>query len=226
MTRSLFLAPLALAAFTSTALAHFQLIEPKQDRVDTQGKTKPCGNGTAITDVTTLTPGQTLDVKVNVTQGHKGYFRVALAKEGALPGVPDGVCTALKPATGTLTAPILFEKAVDDQNAPPTTGQKILTVKVPDTNCQDCRLQVVQVMAEGDTGCFYYHCAKVNVGAALPPPPDAGPTAPGPDAGPSDDNANNSGGGSTGGCSTTGGQLGWALLALGALIPFVRRRRA
>ena len=92
MIRSLFLAPLALAAFTSTALAHFRLeTPPARFAQDTQGnpqKGGPCGgDGIAKPDVTSLTPGQDLIIKVNVTTPHEGYFRVALAKE-PLPAAP------------------------------------------------------------------------------------------------------------------------------------------
>lgn len=224
MIRPFLFAPLALAAFTSTALAHFILVEPKPTMTPTADKGDPqtdgpCGGGTPTTDITNLTPGQTLNVKLNVAVVHTGFIRVTLAKEGDLFSVPQGAACNTYQLNQNPKAPILLEKVVA------TSGENTLTVKVPDgANCPDCRLQVIQFSNSGGAPCAYYHCAKVTVGAATSAP-DAGPT--GTDAGNGTDGGagnNNSGGGSSGGCSTSGGQAGWALIALGVLLQFTRRR--
>lgn len=225
MIRSLFVAPLALTALTSTALAHFQLIEPKQDRADLQGKTARCGNDQPAADavVTTYQAGQTIMLKVKETIGHTGHYRAALAQTiDDLPNAPEvtascGTAKIVADPKPPLLADGFFDKLAEGQ-----TGEH--PIKLPDAACQNCILQVIQFMSNENGDCFYYHCAKVNI-VAGGPAPDAGPTAPAPDGGPDDGNSNNSGGGSTGGCSTTTGQVGWALVALGALLPAVRRRR-
>ena len=89
--------------------------------------------------------------------------------------------------------------------------------------CTNCVLQVVQFMSNhglnNPGGCFYHHCAIVNISDNAPNQPDAG--VPGDDAGTTPS-------GSAGGCcnantteSSTAGVLGAGLLGLLVL----RRRR-
>lgn len=226
MIRSVFIAPLALAALTSTALAHFRLIEPKAALVQAADgnpqKGKPCSTGTETTDVANYMREQTINITVKETIDHQGFYRVALAKDTAsLPDVPAGACNTLTPQepTTTILAGNMFVGLIGGPDSAPRTE----TVKLPNMNCQNCILQVIEVMTNDTGDCYYYHCAKVNIGTALPAP-DAGPgPGSGPDAGPGDNN--NSGGGSTGGCSASGAQAGWALLAFSAMLPLARRRR-
>jgi uncharacterized protein (TIGR03382 family) len=223
LIRPLVPALLALVALPSIALAHFNLIEPKPDRTDdTGGKGAKCGaTGTSTTDVTNYTPGQTISITVKETVDHDGFYRVALAKDVAsLPDAPDGACGTLTPQAPTAT--ILAGNMFLGLQGGPASAPKTESITLPNTNCQNCILQVIEVMTESAGSCYYFHCAKVNVGAALPPGPGPGP-GPTPDAGPDDPAA--TGGGSSGGCSTTSGQSGWLLLALAAIAPLARRRR-
>jgi len=225
-------APLALAAMTSTAFAHFKLNDPPSRFTQAANgdpqKTGSCGAAAATAataDVTNLTPGQDITIKVDVTTAHPGYFRVALAKGPDLPALPGGACDTLTP-NPTPQSPILVEQAIA---LPATTGEKTITAKVPaGLNCTDCRLQVIQVMTEAGQAagdCFYRHCATVNVAATVQPPgPGPGPGS-GSDAGP-DNGQTTSGGETMGGCATTSGQAGWLLVVLAAIAQLARRRRA
>lgn len=229
MIRSLFLATLALTAFTSTALAHFDLINPTPDRVDTSGgKGANCGAGTAspTAPVTNYAPGQEIVITVDETTNHPGHYRIALASdENSLPKEPEVTADAKSECGSAMIAPpsanILADGLFDDLTAADPAAT--VKVKLPDgLTCKNCVLQVIEFMSDHAEPCFYYHCAKVNVSADVPPTPDPGPN-PAPDAGPIDSNPNN-GGGSAGGCSTTtGGHAGWALLTLAALIALGRR---
>jgi MYXO-CTERM domain-containing protein len=231
MIRPLVLTPIALAALTSTALAHFRLDAPAADRSpDPQGKTSPCGNAAPATNkVTNYSPGQMMPITLEETVNHPGHYRVSIAQsEAMLPpvpivtpgGTPASDCGSV-PIVTNPTLPILADGLFPDLAM--GQGPKTVQIKLPDgMTCPNCVLQVVEFMSNHDAPCFYYHCAKVNIVAGAP---DAGP--PGPDAGNNGgpDAGNGNTGGASGGCSTSSG-AGLALaLALGLLGLVVRRRR-
>lgn len=129
-----------------------------------------------------------------------------------------------------------------NEEGPGAGGSRVLKDRIPDgtlstqvtlpnMECDNCTLQFIQVMTDkcpyttnAASDDIYFNCADLtlsNSAPVTPPPPDPSPT---PDAGPGDEPAP-TGGGSTGGCSTTGGQVEWALLALAAIVPLSRRRR-
>lgn len=232
MIRTLVIAPLALAAMTSSALAHFHLDQPTSTIAQAANgdpqKAGPCGGvGTATNAVTNYTPGQMIDITVDETVNHPGHYRVALAPtEADLPAPPPvtaggGKACGSAPIDANPVMPILADGlfVALTQTDPAATTK----VKLPDgMSCPNCVLQVIEFMSDHDAPCFYYHCAKVNIVAGAP---DAGPPTGGgggtPDA--STGNGNTGGGETSGGCSTSSGAgLGLGLALLGLVI---RRRR-
>lgn len=212
----------------TTASAHFQLDSPPSayEQMAPNGdpqKTAPCGGSTsATTAVTNVQPGGMLRLTVKETIDHAGWYRVSIAQtEGQLPVMPPlASCNQLqKVATPTLPmlADGLFEHTASFNKVPQTAQ-----IKLPDGyECNNCVVQVVEHMsAAAAPGCYYYHCAKVNISASVPPTPDPGVGNPaGGDAGTTGPSE------TTGGCSTTGRDAS-PLLILFALFAFRTRRSA
>lgn len=213
------------------ASAHFKLNAPasmaEQDAVlgDPQ-KTAPCGQDDGdfnLTNVITpMAPGSMLEISVTETIAHPGHFRVALADNmGMLPADP-----LVTPITGDQCGstvidtdpqmPVLADGLLVHTSKLPANSK--MMVMLPNVECQNCVLQVIQYMSSHGAPCFYHHCATVNVSNSAPPPTDGASSG---DAG-----VDPPEGGVEGGCcSTSGGSpTGIALgFLVGALI--LRRRR-
>jgi MYXO-CTERM domain-containing protein len=235
--RLVLVAALAPVLAARLAYAHFALTAPPaysvQDAQGTPLKSAPCGQAdpgnplVATGAVSTFHEGDMVTITINETIFHPGHYRVALAQtQGALPADPAVLADANSPCgTATVqtaaTPGVLIDGQLDHTAA--FAGAQSFQVKLPMTECQNCVLQVVEFMSNhplnNPGGCFYHHCATVNVvpvGTAIP---DAG-TATAPDAG-------TTGGGTTsGGCAVGGGEAsGWLALGLAGLVA-ARRRRA
>jgi Lytic polysaccharide mono-oxygenase, cellulose-degrading len=190
---------LALASLsllcTTNATAHFRLVQPpswlNEDSLGGPQKGSPCGPGNTklilgddvqpipfSNTVTTFQAGETIDLHLEETVYHPGYFRVSLAHTKAAqatatdfpnPPLTDTVnCHYDEAAVPTgphdnVLADGLFVAAGQEG-----TGRSLMqSVKLPAEPCEDCTLQVVQVM-EGHPGssCFYFHCADIKIVAA------------------------------------------------------------
>jgi Lytic polysaccharide mono-oxygenase, cellulose-degrading len=183
----------------SSAFAHESLEEPIA-RYETDGfsanKSCPCGQGTndqycsdptqlsdpfrSVDRITTYDAGQTITVKLHEVVGHSGRWRIAFD--------PDGADLA------DFNANILLDEP-DPPGADGNVGQGDLwefTVTLPDVPCDNCTLQVLQVM-NGDTvnpvpdptgESSYHQCADL----VLLGPVDTGSTSTGTDTatGPTD----------------------------------------
>jgi hypothetical protein len=180
---------------TTNARAHFTLLQPtswlKEDAMGSPQKGSPCGPGNTrpfIGDdvqpipvseaVTTFHAGETITVAWRETVYHPGYFRISLAKTGAA----DATSTNFPDPALSDPANCLFDKAAvqtvphgdvladglfmaTDQNG--STRSLTQKVKLPDEPCDQCTLQVVQVMdGHPAASCFYFHCADIKILAA------------------------------------------------------------
>jgi hypothetical protein len=176
----------------SSAHAHFKLLKPAswltEDELGAPQKGSPCGPGDArpfIGDdvqpvpasdaVTSFRAGETITVQWEETVYHPGYYRIALARTSpaaatsthfADPPLIDPVeCTYDEAAVRTgahddVLADGLFK--ADEQ----FSENRTLTheVTLPDEPCDECTLQIVQVMKKhGASSCFYFHCAAIEI---------------------------------------------------------------
>ncbi len=171
---------------THTAHAHFTLKAPaswlNEGSDGAPQKGGPCGPGgydnvnpvPASGKITEFHVGETIDVQWTDTVAHPGYFRIALApnrddlKNPTI--VQDGSCNfdeTMVPtsASGNVLADgVSFRSRVGFSDA----AGKMFTQKVtlPNTPCDKCTLQVVQVM-ENDlqalSKCYYFHCADIKI---------------------------------------------------------------
>ena len=188
------------AALSSPAAAHFVLVSPAaslvQNRLGDPQKIAPCGGvsanptrgtpanpGLASNAVTKLTGGSTVHLLVQETIFHPGHYRVALARTAAeLP--PDPVVTTRDSERGPWSvsaaiqnppvAPVLADGLFPHTERP--TAMWEADIPVPNIDCENCVLQVIQFMAEHarnlDGDYSYHHCAIVNIVADSSKPLD------------------------------------------------------
>ena len=184
---------IAVAALSSGARAHFVLVSPAssivQNRLGDPQKVAPCGGvsanpgrgtpanpGVPSGAVTELKGGANVHLLIQETVFHPGHYRVALARTMAqLP--PDPVVTTRDSDRGpwsvsaaiqaTPEAPVLADGLFAHTERP--MGLNETDIPIPNINCVNCLLQVIQFMAEhaknADGDYSYHHCAVVNITA-------------------------------------------------------------
>ncbi|HLU65423.1 MAG TPA: SCE4755 family polysaccharide monooxygenase-like protein [Kofleriaceae bacterium] len=164
-----------LVAASSTALAHVQLRAPLQ-RTEGQ-KTGPCGGAPRGDTVCTFRPGQTIRIAFDETVEHPGHFRVAFDSSGndfSDPIDPDG---PLDNDQGM----VVCGNDIPDRNANVDGQRYTLDVTLPDMECDDCTLQLIQVMSTSppySSGELYWQCADIVLSADAPETPDPNCVAP------------------------------------------------
>lgn len=223
---------LALLTFTSVGVAeaHIHLLQPMARQTDALGdpqKEMNCGSAalTRTTNrVSTYAPGATITVMWSETINHTGWYRIAFQADGENfhlpPGGPNGGFPDVD-QTGmidnTTSTHVLRDMVAD--------GTSQIDVTLPNIECTNCTLQLIQVMTNGgppyDVSNLYFNCADLVLAANAP---DAGTQVTDPDAG-VDPGTGPRSGSETGGCSA-GGSSGAGLLALLGLVGFRRRRRS
>lgn len=201
-----------------SALAHINLDSPA-DRDCTGEKTGPCGSGCAPprTNVTALEPGSTITVRWTETINHPGHYRISFDDDGD-DAFQDP--TSYDDIQESPTLPVLLD-GIEDKSG----GQYEAQVTLPDVECENCTLQLIQVMTDkppfgsGGGNDVYYRCADLTLRRGA----GGGDAGPGP--GPGTDAGNGGGGGGDGGgCSAAGDtSLGAAMLLFGLGV-FLRRR--
>ncbi|HET9217867.1 MAG TPA: SCE4755 family polysaccharide monooxygenase-like protein, partial [Terriglobia bacterium] len=172
--------------------AHFVLISPAaslvQDRIGDPQKIGPCGGvsanpgrgtpanpGVPSGAVTSVKGGTNLPLLVQESIFHPGHYRVALARTAKqLP--PDPEVTTAQTARGVRSqsaviqnptvAPVLLDGIFPHTERPTQNWEA--QIPIPNINCQNCVLQVIQFMADHpgiavDGGHSYHHCAILNI---------------------------------------------------------------
>jgi gluconolactonase len=190
----------AIAAVSTAADAHFVLMEPAatiaQNNLGDPQKIAPCGGvsanpgrgtpanpGVPTNAVTPVKGGSTLHIKIQETVFHPGHYRVSLARTAAqLPA--DPLVTTRDSERGPISVSAVIQKPA----VPPVivdglfahterpTGPWETDVTIPNVDCPNCLLQVIQFMAEhgrnADGDFSYHHCAALNITADPSKPRD------------------------------------------------------
>ena len=182
------------------ASAHFKLLKPaswlKEDATGGPQKGSPCGPGNSgfLGDdvqpvptsgmITEFKAGEEIDIELDETIPHPGYFRVAIAKdrsEFTIPPVDNPSSCALdlsKVPTGAHDN--ILADGLWKEETQPAARHLMTKVKLPNEPCEKCTIQVVQVMKDhGLNSCYYYHCADIKITASGAPSGTAGTTAAG-----------------------------------------------
>jgi hypothetical protein len=199
------------------AAAHVRLESPAS-RYGDEMKLRPCGisGGLRTTRITTVRPGQVVAVVFDEFIDHPGYFRIAFdsAGDSALgPPVWNGSAFVNPPDVAVL---------VDRISNPPGPTHGEVQVTLPDIECDNCTLQLIQVMTDkppfDGLDDFYYQCADLRLSSTAPlggPPPLPPPPT----------TARSSTTGASGGCASLPGEASMLLLLSGWIARQQRRPR-
>lgn len=162
------------------AAAHFTLMEPaswrNQDLLGNPQKLGPCGDdGSAATTgaVTAFQTGATIQITIDETIFHPGWYRVALSvnDRSELPDEPIVTPDAISPCgTTTIMDPPVFPVLADGvlMHTSAFSGPQTIEVTLPTgMTCDHCTLQVIEFMQQhplnNPGGCFYHHCADISI---------------------------------------------------------------
>ena len=210
------------------AAAHLALTMPASRYGPDTLKTAPCGvSGGQRTDIVSYyEPGATIEVRWEEYVDHPGHYRIAFD--------PDGDDDFVDPVTmmELYSNDAVLLDGIEDGDR--SQRDYSVTVTLPDIECDNCTLQVTQVMYDkppyevGDDD-IYYQCADLvlQVGGV----PDGG-TNPVGDTGGSGGSMNpvgGTGGGTgavpadSGGCSVANRGIGESWLAMLPLVLWIRR---
>jgi hypothetical protein len=154
-------------------------------------KQAPCGQDANLrtATVTSFTPGQMVDIKIEEYVDHDGYYAVSFDNDGDndFP-YPRANSDAVNPNTddpmammpiGDKVLGYHFDETMNCADNP--NGECIIKVKMPNVQCQTCTLQVVQFMYDktddGDPNEHYFQCADIKIEGGLVPGGGAGGTA-------------------------------------------------
>ena len=185
-----------VALVAAPASAHIQLSAPVQRHPDQ--KIGPCGVGADDArgpNVTTYAPGEKIVVTFTETVNHPGHFRVSFDDDGFDDFVDPASYEELYS-----NAAVLVDGIADKAG-----GEYMVEVTLPDIECDNCTLQVIQVMTDKPpyqpgTNDLYYQCADIKLeGPVMGTSGEPGTTG-----------GESTGGGSTGGgtASTVGPETG------------------
>jgi hypothetical protein len=163
---------LSVAAFAATASAHISLEQGgihKSRYGETVLKDAPCGvtGGTRGENVYTYKAGETIEVKLIETIPHPGYFRIAFDDDGDDDFIEPASIKPVDPARACPfnAADKCGESDFDnspavlmdnlDPHLPVSFGAEYSwQVKLPDVACDNCTLQVMQVMEDTIHGAY------------------------------------------------------------------------
>ena len=187
-------------AGTRLAAAHTSLTYPPP-RTDSN-KIGPCGadGSTRTSTVTEFRPGETITVTWDEYIDHPGHFRIAFDDDGnddfPLPNNPDDDFPS-----------VLVDQIPDRQGG----GLYEQQVTLPNIECDNCTLQLIQIMTtQVPYNSFYFQCADITLSADASGSADGGPGDP-----PEPD----------GSCAAAGGGCpAMAMLLLGVLVALRRRK--
>ncbi|MBK7824293.1 SCE4755 family polysaccharide monooxygenase-like protein [Nannocystis sp.] len=146
----------ALALLAGTAHAHLDLLTPTPRT--TMLKQGPCGagpNDPRGPTVATFMPGEKIVVTWNEYVDHPGHFRIAFDDDG------QDIFVDPKGFDDVGGGPGVLLDGIADKNG----GDYMQEIQLPNIECDNCVLQVIQVMSDkppyGDGNDMYYQCADI-----------------------------------------------------------------
>jgi hypothetical protein len=172
--KPLFLAGFFLSiAWAGSAVAHVELSYPMPRALGkTEGNLKntPCGqstDGRTQDRVTVFAPGQTITLQFDEFIDHPAYYRVAFD--------PDGDDFPMRTGVAANTVETTAQAQAAEQAVFQGSGSQLLavvpevngsassaTVTLPDTECENCTLQLIEFMYDkGDPNHGYFQCADI-----------------------------------------------------------------
>lgn len=197
LTGSLALTAVALLPRLSHAHIDLNAPAPRHGGPNDQ-KTSPCGarNTARSNNVTVFAPGETITVEWDETVDHPGHYRIMFDDDGhdfpepanerdfCVPGEDPGC---------------LADNITDRRGG----GAYSVQVTLPNIECENCTLQLIQVMTDRNPATLYYRCADLALRAPASGASSAASSGTGVDAA-SGTGAGGEGAAGSGGASATG----------------------
>lgn len=221
---------------TAAASAHIQLGSPEPRYIDFI-KDGPCGmvGDQRSTKITQFAPGETITVSWKETVNHPSHYRISFDDDGT-----DGFVDPATIDEYYSNDTVLLDDIGDEADLVYS-----VEVTLPDVECDNCTLQLIQVMHDKPpyvpgTNDLYYQCADLELvagGGTTQPSPtdtsDTGETVPPPTGtteeppATTDDSTDSGGASAAAGCGGCAGTPSGAdgLLAVG-LVALASARRA
>lgn len=140
--------------------ARFKLGSGTPPRTDATGlKVAPCGGVPRSEEPQVFKPGATIKVFWTETVQHPGRFIISFSEAGEQ-GFEDNVLMTI----------------IDEQDDPATLPHEYSAeITLPDQTCEDCTLQLIQVMEENpDAPTNYYSCSDLRLTNEELPAEEAG----------------------------------------------------
>jgi len=183
--------PLSLFSclISTSAFAHFD-VDSAGTHESRYGRSEikkgPCGrkNGTKGTKIYKYQPGETVKIAIDEFISHPGYFRVAFAKDSDSEFVnPKSVLPLNRKcmsdpkdkcgATDFYNFPGVLADNLDPHLRGPSKKYS-WDIKMPDVECDNCTLQIIQVMTDAfpihapfdpsyDSDDVYYSCIDIEL---------------------------------------------------------------
>lgn len=181
---------LGVALLASPAAAHLGLISPPSRYGQDILKFPPCGlgGGRRTANVLVLEPGATIDVRWVEYIDHPGHFRIAFDDDGDDDFV-DPPCLSRCNTTNPdierdSNATVLLDGIADTFG-----GVSTVSVTLPDIECENCTLQVIQVMYDKPPyeipgNDIYYQCVDLVLRRSVPLPTATASASPSPSPSP------------------------------------------
>lgn len=157
----------AILLFAAPAAAHLGLDDPPSRYGANVLKVGPCGmdGGERTANVTTYRSGQTITVRWNEYVNHPGHYRIAFDDDGH-DDFADPPCLSECDNRGMeielYSDDTVLLDGIEDMNG----GDYSVDVTLPDIECDNCTLQVIQVMTDKPPYTIggndnYYQCADL-----------------------------------------------------------------
>lgn len=172
----------ATIAWSNAAAAHIEIVVPDSRYGPDMIKDAPCGHpdnppGTAEPHV--YQTGETITIVVNEFVAHEGHLRIAWAEN-------DEDIVTINGFDDFDNFPgVLMDNIIDE----PGMSQFAIELTLPSEECENCTLQVIQVMYDGDgfqEDDLYYTCADITLLDVIPGDEDSGGADETDDDGPDD----------------------------------------
>lgn len=204
--------PAACAALVWSAAApahaHLHLTEPQSRYGGDILKAAPCGKGGGerTDNVSVYAPGETIEIVWDEYIDHPSHYRVAFDDDGA-DDFEDPPCLENCDSRDMVVEEYTNDTVLLDGIEDPATSDHSIEVTLPNIECDNCTLQVIQVMYDKPPyeiggNDLYYQCADLvlegtPVDGGAPDAPSSGRDAGTDAATPGDDPIDSTDGGGT-----------------------------
>jgi len=128
-------------------------------------KQAPCGTTgdrrtTDPSRISTFRPGQVITVRFKETIDHPGHYRIAFDDDGQDAFVDPASFTDIQ----ATPAPPILQDGITDKAG----GEYQVDITLPNIECQNCTLQLIQVMTDSppyviNTNDVYHQCADITL---------------------------------------------------------------